>query len=232
MQITKNPRAGFTLIELLTVIAIIGILAGILIPTLGGVQKRAKQASSLNSMKEIYKSYQLYQNSGTRTRSLASGTWAPTSPNQASSPADFAKALAWYAKMNEAQLYYIDSAEDVSTLDLIPRVVLEGVGNDRGVSSDFSSAEDQISYEMARLSSNAASTSPLVWTKGLQNDGTWDEDTEQSPWGSDGGHILFLNGSVAWHDTVQEGVLRQPDGQAASNMQEAVGGTANRILKP
>lgn len=42
---TRNTSA-FTLIELLTVIAIIGILAGILIPTVGIVQQKATMATS------------------------------------------------------------------------------------------------------------------------------------------------------------------------------------------
>ena len=226
----KSPRAGFTLIELLTVIAIIGILAAILIPAVGAVRIKAAQATSASNLKQIYIAHSNFQINGSRTRALKSGAWSVASPNQASNPADFAKALAWYADLNDAALYYISSAEDVATLDIIPKVVFQGTGDSRTVDPDFSNAEDEISYEMARLSPNSASTTPLAWTKGLQSDGTWEEELEKSPWGTEGGHILFGGGNVEFFDQIDLGELRYPDGKPTKNISDCFTET-DRILQ-
>ena len=51
--IHSNARRGFTLIELLTVIAIIGILAAILIPTVGRVREQAKRAKCMSNVRQL-----------------------------------------------------------------------------------------------------------------------------------------------------------------------------------
>ncbi len=48
----RHPTRGFTLIELLTVIAIIGVLAGILIPVIGRVRSSARQAQCLSNLRQ------------------------------------------------------------------------------------------------------------------------------------------------------------------------------------
>ena len=48
-----RKSSGFTLVELLTVIAIIGLLAGILIPTVGGVMDKAKEVKVKNQITQL-----------------------------------------------------------------------------------------------------------------------------------------------------------------------------------
>ena len=60
----KNNRKGFTIVELVIVIAVIGILATVLVPTFGDVISSAKESAAKQGAKNAYTTY-LVEHSGT-----------------------------------------------------------------------------------------------------------------------------------------------------------------------
>ena len=57
MNKNKKNRKGFTIVELVIVIAVIGILATVLVPTFGDVITKANNAADLQEVKNAYTAY-------------------------------------------------------------------------------------------------------------------------------------------------------------------------------
>lgn len=51
----KMNKKGFTIVELVIVIAVIAILAGVLIPTFGGIIERANESAEMQAVTAAYK---------------------------------------------------------------------------------------------------------------------------------------------------------------------------------
>jgi prepilin-type processing-associated H-X9-DG protein len=102
--------------------------------------------------------------------------------------------LARDAGFNGASFWF-EKSDPALAGKIIPKTVCDP--KDGVLNPDF--AKLTLSYVfVANMSITApVTTTPLVWTRGLQPDGTWSKD---SPWQGKGGLVAFCDGHVEWYD--------------------------------
>ena len=69
-----RPPAGFSLVELLVVIAILGLLIGILVPSLAHAQALARRAACASNLSELAQGCSIFANKGQYHRDGTTGT--------------------------------------------------------------------------------------------------------------------------------------------------------------
>ncbi len=90
-SLLKRTRTGFTLIELMIVVAILGILAAVAIPSMIKYLRRAKTTEAVDKLSYLYRNSGTYATGERVTRGLSGAALQPQFPvTQAVTPATIA----------------------------------------------------------------------------------------------------------------------------------------------
>ena len=195
MKNHHSPTRGFTLIELLTVIAIIGILAALIFPSIGKMRETAQRAVDANNLREIVNAARVYatDNNDRLPDPSALAAQVPATISGGEGPFLWAGALAQRGILTDPNLYFAKS--DPAFAGNYPAAILDPA-NPGELDPSFV-ADRVLAWEfVGGLRMSDPASTPVAFTRGLQADGTW--SATNGVYRGAGGHVAFLGGSVQY----------------------------------
>lgn len=138
---------------------------------------------------------------------------------------DYARLLATDAGLDDARLWQapIDPANKETGSERSLVLLPAKSGKPSQLNPDFRKIKPSVAVAIGRLRADSPSTTPIAWTRGLQPDGTW---APHSPYGTAGGHIVFIGGNVAFYKNLKGenglGELINRDGAPTFNILDAL----------
>lgn len=216
---STRPLAAFTLIELLTVIAIIGILAAIFIPSMGVVREKAQRTVDANNLREIAKAAMIYATDN-NDRLPDPATLAEQGVIDVASPAYLWPAiLARNGMLTDASFYF--AKNDPLFNGAYPDAIMaKSDATRRSLDSTFT-RNSALSWEfVGGLKMGDPANTPMIFTRGLKSDGTW--DAANGVYKDTGGFVAFLGGAVAFYPSLAQKLTSNSSGQLVSNILQAL----------
>lgn len=231
VRLSRRHAAGFTLIELLTVIAIIGILAALIFPTVGKVRETAQRTVDANNLREIVKAAQLYaaDNNDRLPDPQAIAAQSPQPVTGGQGPFLWAGILAQRGILTDPTFYF--AKNDPQFNGTYPAAIVNPT--DRTVLDSSFTNNRVLSFEfVGGLRMSDGPTVPVAFTRGLLTTGAWSADN--GAYRDAGGHIAFLGGNVQFYPNTQEAAnqLTLNNGRKGSNVLQALPFNANAASNP
>jgi len=185
--------------------ACVGLVAGAYtVSEIGMAREKARRSVDAANLRQIGLSCRVYAGAHGRRLPVATDI------------RDFARQLAIGGGLTEASVWLTESeGAGAEGGELGPVLAPDG----RRLAPTFSVVRPSFAVVLSGLDADAPETTPVAWTRGLRADGTWSPD---SPYGGDGGHVVFLDGTVVFFSRI-DGALARFDGKGlTSNILEAL----------
>ncbi len=225
MHTTLLRRQGFTLIELLTVIAVIGILAAIIIPTVGKVRETTQRTVDANNLRELAKAATIYATENRDALPNPDQTGRAITGGQKYH--QWFGQLAKYTGFNDPALLVSKNDGAVDATQLPPTIMDPSDAAGQALQTEFAALAATTFNVVGGLRLNDPATTPLAFSRGLKTDGTWNatgtqaDDVAIGPYKDSGGHVVFLGGNVQFFSNLNQALIANT-GQTTSDLRQAV----------
>jgi prepilin-type N-terminal cleavage/methylation domain-containing protein len=221
----RKTSAGFTLIELLTVIAIIGILAAIIIPTVGTVRDKAQRAVDGNNIREILKAATIYAQDNSDKlpdpQTILTTTLAAPSA-----------AYRWPGILAKNNILtdptFLYAKNDQLFTGTYPTFIIQPSTARNTLHPTFTNGTaGSMAWEfVGGIKMSDPATTPVIYTRGLTTAGTWSPTT--GVYAANGGYVAFLGGNVTFYPNTNAPAVftsnnpTSTSGNKIANIQQAI----------